>query len=925
MPGIRLKIARSLSDIRRPDDWKWNRWLKVPSNSKEDFTLEQVKSTGRDADKIRLNAPGLDVFYFGFLVPELFLPEQFNTWLTRKSTKNKTSLISQQKSFRIFISKIQVEVSRNYVPHDRHAELIFQYQPEGSVTPVIDQLTGREPALSVTEEITFALDPDYAGLSRNIIRKVIAPLNAVIEIQYTAAGIGENLIRQTVVESISVLAERHFFTAASASQNLLATGETIGSIEYLFNIPVILSENLASFVPETINIDLLKADEFRPENTFAIPLDVSSVILPENYFTVYDSSFIHYFGQKKILIEPVKRYKVKINALKKPEEKSLGQCLDQKEERNIPFQQLNADYINYDFTSVMSGKAIEELEVKDNPVLAPRETELKVSKDVFDGLYAYQKDSINFLLGNNRTLLKPDPLLDYKPQVVHALSLMLRQGKVRNTLIIRKNHAAVSSSPLREDDWISILKTWAPEIAYEKNAAGTSVKMKSINFADYEDALKLKLKKYDCIVIDKYSPDHKLVLDHVLHSECQRIWLTAGLNENIELPDFSELRLTRAMVQEELPSRKYEYRWIPLDKKQTLEYKSQLVQGQMKIYASIERGDIYIIKPHLFTLLHQLLQTCNFASDENTSGKSAMLIPDIKASPGKVVVLSQYEKYGIEKIEKLLRADAVPFVTYKAGSPENEKSLADFRNKENVKVLIADVKAVNSVLNPGTISTIIHFDHWWNPVSQWQIEDRLAGANQVNVIQYCTSGTIEEDIYIKLADRVLTEKLIFETLSPTVYSDIIKDEEWLELYEISTESEVPKPVPPADMRKKLKSIQVDEMVTMIQRIIQKLGYTKQKVMQHLSNNDLVFVFSRLLGKREDFIFIYLNRNEEIDQNSVKHFYEEYFKVKNVQKALLITTAPVPPSCAGFFNYMPHRVSYLDSDKFGRLLHLFNLI
>jgi SNF2 family DNA or RNA helicase len=109
------------------------------------------------------------------------------------------------------------------------------------------------------------------------------------------------------------------------------------------------------------------------------------------------------------------------------------------------------------------------------------------------------------------------------------------------------------------------------------------------------------------------------------------------------------LRRLKRDVLKELPPKIKQETWLELDDVQSIEYQETLRGGVSELEAMGDR----ISKVHIFKLLTQLKQVCNFAKDRDTSPKTkAMieLVEMIKDNGQKVLIFSQYDRYGVSKL-----------------------------------------------------------------------------------------------------------------------------------------------------------------------------------------------------------------------------------------------------------------------------------
>ena len=152
------------------------------------------------------------------------------------------------------------------------------------------------------------------------------------------------------------------------------------------------------------------------------------------------------------------------------------------------------------------------------------------------------------------------------------------------------------------------------------------------------------------------------------------------------------------------------------------------------------------------------LQLC--ARARRSSPKSEILVEQIKTikeNGYKALVFTQWvDEYGVASLESILKPFGVSVL--KGGLSDNarEDALQRFHSDPNVCILLATLKAGGVGLTLTEANYVFHFDHWWNPATMWQAEDRVHRKGQlrgVNVYSFWTQKTIEERIHQKLQER----------------------------------------------------------------------------------------------------------------------------------------------------------------------------
>ena len=244
------------------------------------------------------------------------------------------------------------------------------------------------------------------------------------------------------------------------------------------------------------------------------------------------------------------------------------------------------------------------------------------------------------------------------------------------------------------------------------------------------------------------------------------------------------LRRLKKDVLPDLPPKIRQEQWLELDSDQRAEY-DRVLRGEVRKLT--ELGE-QVTKAHIFAVITALKRVCNFASGKRSSPKSEILgeqIKIIKESGYKALVFTQWvDEYGVATLESILRPFGVSVI--KGGLTDNarEAALQRFRNEPNVSVLLATVKAGGVGLTLTEANYVFHYDHWWNPATMWQAEDRAHRKGQlrgVNVYSFWTQKTIEERIHQKLRERGLLFDEVVNSLSETDFEKAISTDDWLDM------------------------------------------------------------------------------------------------------------------------------------------------
>ena len=249
------------------------------------------------------------------------------------------------------------------------------------------------------------------------------------------------------------------------------------------------------------------------------------------------------------------------------------------------------------------------------------------------------------------------------------------------------------------------------------------------------------------------------------------------------------LRRLKKDVMKDLPPKVKQEIWLQLDEDQKRAYKIVEQHG----INEIEELGSQVTKIHIFKLLTQLKQICNFAPNKAKSAKTEELIDlveQIKESGQKVIVFSQYDVEGVSKLEPLLKPFGITIL--KGGMTDSARNSAidKFKKDPNICVFLATIKTGGVGLTLTEASYVIHFDHWWNPALMWQADDRVhrsgQKSSQVNIYSFWMQDTVEERIHAILKEKGLLFDEVINGLSIDSVDEMISTEEWLNILGIKS-------------------------------------------------------------------------------------------------------------------------------------------
>ena len=116
------------------------------------------------------------------------------------------------------------------------------------------------------------------------------------------------------------------------------------------------------------------------------------------------------------------------------------------------------------------------------------------------------------------------------------------------------------------------------------------------------------------------------------------------------------------------------------------------------------------------------------AHGQDESPKSDLLLQHLeilKRNGKKAIIISQYDRQGTKKIERLLDMSKISYTTAPASlsADEMQKAIKIFKEKDSITAFLTNAKEVRLNLGDFVVPYIIKFDTWWNPTLIWQLQD----------------------------------------------------------------------------------------------------------------------------------------------------------------------------------------------------------
>lgn len=584
--------------------------------------------------------------------------------------------------------------------------------------------------------------------------------------------------------------------------------------DHSVNIPTpVITDHLASLVPQIYNIELLNnekleniivdsrnfevkqlkipivdkvevpgIDDILKSSTSSFSIPIEELILPD---TQYFSHEIDYSSQI---------FKVKIDSPKSIVKKVV---LKQKNFEPKVIDALNDSKIS---------------EKKRNEIKALLSSYKELKWDEFISQYneipKYQKEGAEFLTEQNYVVYGEELGSEKYLQSTLALNYLLKKGNVRSALVI-------SDDKRINEDWKNHFDGYAKSFKVTRINPDANYKITGYSnlwFLDFNDLPKVDLKKFsqiDLVLFDEHlnlKSSANLIDDLVNQVEPNLIWILSSIvNQNFNKKLIESFSFSKKVefnyyskslneIQNDDPVVTIKDVWLELDEMQSIEYNEALNQAKKELSKFADNPNPIRFRSHIFTLIHKLKQILNFSAFRNISPKANLLIEQAEAiyrNKKKAIVFTQYDENGMKKIEKAFEMNNIKHTIARNGmsTEELKNNLSAFYNRKEVPILLTNLKPSRLNIKLNKVTYLINFDQWWNPISNWQIEDEIGLNDVVNepvvVYNYFVKNSFEEELYKLLNLKGLFNKKVFDNLKSETVTELILMDDWLHVFRMN--------------------------------------------------------------------------------------------------------------------------------------------
>jgi hypothetical protein len=551
-------------------------------------------------------------------------------------------------------------------------------------------------------------------------------------------------------------------------------------------------------------------------------------------------------------------------------------------------------------------------------------------------LKPYEEAGAKFLVENNYALLQDEFGIDIQKETTAALKLLFTNRVIKSALIITDETSMGNPKFAKqlniEIGWSDKIKKYCPELSLNiihgnnDERADLWNKSKQLVIAYIDCALndyRLKiledksLEKFDCIILD--SVDQLLIKKEIREEFLSAIhpkilWATSNILDRNLYQELNSLLNPSSKIEklqirskhsivESVPKILFNEFWCAIDENQLTEFKTALVECKKDLRRVLESGNPLRFYANIFTLYHKLNQIGNFGAGKSKSPKSDLLLRHltmIKENGKKVLVLSQYEKLGIKKITELLTNYGIKHILAPnaLSAEEMQKAISTFQSQADIVAFVSDAKTTKLKFSDFNVPYVIKFDQWWNPISNWEIEDIFVKSGEglhresINLCNYYSSGILDERIREILLETDLLNKNVFELMQSKLYEELIIVDEWLRVFGMPVNEESKNVQTPESVQAILKKITVDSFRKILSRVFTVLGFSAVDILELPNSNSFNIVGKSQRNGREFFLNAQVFADRKVDKKAIENILKETSSLKQ-DKVFIITRESLP--------------------------------
>jgi hypothetical protein len=533
-------------------------------------------------------------------------------------------------------------------------------------------------------------------------------------------------------------------------------------------------------------------------------------------------------------------------------------------------------------------------------------------------LKKYEEAGAKFLAENEYALIQDEFGIDVEKEAVAALKILFGNRVIKSALIItditKLGNPNFAKHLNQEIGWSDKIQKHCPDLDFSvirgnnDERAEMWEQSKSIVLADIDIAmndfrLKLldekRLNKFDCIVLDTVESIlgmSDVSAEFFASIKPKILWTATSVLRNNIQPEINKLLnsqvkiekvqiRSKALIIADAPKFILNEFWCEIDEKQATEFKTALVEARKDLRRVLESGNPLRFSANIFTLYHRLNQLGNFASGKSISPKTALLlrhIMTIKENGKKVLVLSQYEKLGIKKISELLSNHGISNVLAPNGlsAEELKELLSKFNQKQDVVAFISDAKISRLKISDIEVPYLINFDQWWSPMPNWELEDMFTKTGEeifkesVNVLNYFTTGTLDQKVRELLLEGDLLNRNVFELMQPKLYEELITIDEWLDIFGMPVSGESKLLEETELMTDAIPKMTLDDFRKTLVKFFTLIGYSEVDILELPNSNSFNIIGRAQRNSRVFFLNAWVIMENKISKAMLENIIAE---------------------------------------------------
>jgi hypothetical protein len=587
-------------------------------------------------------------------------------------------------------------------------------------------------------------------------------------------------------------------------------------------------------------------------------------------------------------------------------------------------------------------------------------------KDLSIALTKSEEVNSKFLAEHDRALLSKELGMGKIKESLAALKFLFLNKVIQSSLILvpdetfgietDENHFHISKG------WLKQLIQYCPELSFSVIKGNDDERMDAWNksafiyLTDYNTAIKdfqlkilenSQLAKFGSVVMDEVQ---NILAEHTekgefLESLSPKVfWALSSITDYSILEDInselnSHIQIDKRKVQkfsdvlDERQGLKYKEYWLELDEHQKVEYKETISDCRKELRKVLESENPLRFQSNIFTLLHKLYQVENFAHGHDESPKSELLLRHLeilKRNGKKAIIISQYDRQGTKKIERLLDVFKISYTTAPASlsADEMQKAIKIFKEKESITAFLTNAKEVRLNFGDYIVPYIIKFDTWWNPTLIWQLtdlfkidEDELHKKN-INVFSYKILNSIDAEVKSILTRKHLFDKNITSVIPTNTMNELISVDEWLEIFNMDIEDPAAKAQASyEEILMKLKALTIADYRATLSKFFFAIGYTNLDILADLNSASFDISGEGKAGNKTVNLFARIVLEKTVTAEKVNEIITNTLQAMN-SNTFIITRGDFGEGCE---KYARENVTLISQEKLAMYLVNLNLV